>query len=134
MSQASAITEEDVHRILGSVDDPELHRPITELNMVRGVVIGPGRVHVSVALTVEDYPLKTKFNNDLISAVKTLGVEQVYVDFTTMTDDQRAGLRRQLHGDGAASIGDVFASSRVIAVASGKGGVGKSSVSTNPAV
>src|SRR5665809_167772 len=110
MSQASAITEEDVHRILGSVDDPELHRPITELNMVRGVVVAPGRVYVSVALTVEGYPLKAKLHDDVISAVKTLGTEQVYVDFTTMTDDQRTGLRRQLHGDGAAAMGDVFKS------------------------
>ncbi|MGH2750120.1 MAG: Mrp/NBP35 family ATP-binding protein [Actinomycetota bacterium] len=134
MSQASAITEEDVRRALGSVDDPELHRPLTELNMVRGVVVAPGRVRVSVALTVEGYPLKTKLHDDVISAVKTLGAEQVYVDFTTMTDDQRKELRRQLHGDGAVSMGDVFTSSRVIAVASGKGGVGKSSVSTNLAV
>jgi len=134
LSQASAITEEDVRRALSSVDDPELRRPITELNMVRGVVVAPGRVHVSVALTVEGYPLKAKIHDDVISAVKTLDVEQVYVDFTTMTDDQRAELRRQLHGGGAASMGDVFTSSRVIAVASGKGGVGKSSVSTNLAV
>ena len=134
MSQAGAITEEDVRRALGSVDDPELRRPITELNMVRGVVVAPGRVHVSVALVVEDYPLKARIHDDVISAVKTLGTEQVYVDFTTMTDDQRAGLRRQLHGDGAVAMGDVFTSSRIIAVASGKGGVGKSSVSTNLAV
>jgi ATP-binding protein involved in chromosome partitioning len=134
LSQASAITEEDVRGALGSVDDPELRRPITELNMVRGVVVEPGRVNVSVALTVEGYPLKAKLHDEVIAAVKTLGAEEVYVDFTTMTDDQRAGLRRQLHGDGAASIGDVFASSRVIAVASGKGGVGKSSISTNLAV
>jgi ATP-binding protein involved in chromosome partitioning len=134
VSQASTITEEDVHRVLGSVDDPELHRPITELDMVRGVVVGPGRVHVSVALTVEGCPLKARIHEDVISAVRSLGAEQVHVDFTTMTDDQRARLRRRLHGDGAASMEGAFESSRVIAVASGKGGVGKSSVSTNLAV
>jgi ATP-binding protein involved in chromosome partitioning len=134
LTPARVITEEDVRGALGSVDDPDLRRPITELNMVRGVVVAPDGVHVSVALTVEDYHLKSKIHNDVISTVKTLGAEQVYVDFTTMTDDQRSGLRRQLRGEGAVSMGDVFASSRVIAVASGKGGVGKSSVSTNLAV
>jgi ATP-binding protein involved in chromosome partitioning len=134
VSEASTITEEDVHRILSSVDDPELHRPITELNMVRGVVVAPDRVHVSVALTVDGCPLKAKIHEDVTAAVKSLGTERVYVDFTTMTDEQRAELRRRLHGDRAASTGEVFASSRVIAVASGKGGVGKSSVSTNLAV
>ena len=134
MSQASVITEEDVQRVLSSVHDPELHRPITQLNMVRGIVVGPDRVHVSVALTVEGCPLKARIHEDVTSAVKSLDVEQVHVDFTTMTDDQRAVLRKQLHGDGAESMGEAFASSRVIAVASGKGGVGKSSVSTNLAV
>jgi ATP-binding protein involved in chromosome partitioning len=131
LSQAVAITEENVRRALGSVDEPELRRPITELNMVRGVVVAPGGVRVSIALTVEDHPLKDKIHDQVLAAVRTLGAEQVYVDFTTMTDDQRAGLRRRLHGDRAGSVGDVFKSSRVIAVASGKGGVGKSSVSTN---
>lgn len=134
MSQASTITEEAVQRVLGSVEDPELHRSITDLNMVRGIVVAPRGVHVSVALTVDGCPLKAKIQADVTSAVKTLGAEQVYVDFTTMTDDQRAQLRRQLHGDGAVSMGEAFANSRVIAVASGKGGVGKSSMSTNLAV
>jgi ATP-binding protein involved in chromosome partitioning len=134
LPQASAITEENVRRALGSVDDPDLRRPITELNMVRGIVVVSRQVHVSVALAVEDYVPKAKLRDDVISAVKALGAEQVFVDFTTMTDDQRTELRRRLHGDGAVSMGDVFTSSRIIAVASGKGGVGKSSVSTNLAV
>jgi ATP-binding protein involved in chromosome partitioning len=134
VSHASTITEDDVYKVLGLVDDPELHKPITELNMVRGVVVASGQVHVSVALTVEGCPLQAKIHADVTSAIRALGVEHVYLDFTTMTDEQRADLRRQLHGDGATSMGDVFTSSRVIAVASGKGGVGKSSVSTNLAV
>jgi ATP-binding protein involved in chromosome partitioning len=134
VSHVSAITERDVHEVLSSVNDPELHRPITELNMVRGVVAAPDRVHVSIALTVEGCPLKAKIHHDVTSALRTLGVDQVHVDFTTMTDEQRAELRRRLHGDGAASTSDAFSSSRVIAVSSGKGGVGKSSVSTNLAL
>jgi ATP-binding protein involved in chromosome partitioning len=131
---AGAPTEADVHRVLGSVEDPELHKPLTELDMVRGIVVRPGQVHVSVALTVEGCPLKAQIQRDVTTAVKTLGVDQVFIDFTTMTDEQRATLRRQLHGDTPTSTTNVFESSRVIAVASGKGGVGKSSVSTNLAV
>ncbi|HEV3472465.1 MAG TPA: Mrp/NBP35 family ATP-binding protein [Actinomycetota bacterium] len=134
VSQASAITERDVHEVLRSVNDPELHRPITELNMVRGVVVAADGIHVSIALTVEGCPLKAKIHHDVTLALRGLGVDQVHVDFTTMTDDQRAELRSQLQGDGAASTSDAFASSRVIAVSSGKGGVGKSSVSTNLAL
>src|ERR671914_51190 len=102
--------------------------------MVRGIVVGPDRVHVSVALTVEGCPRNARIHEDVTSAVKSLDVEQVHVDFTTMTDDQRAVLRKQLHGDGAESMSEFFASSRVIAISSGKGGVGKSSVSTNLAL
>jgi ATP-binding protein involved in chromosome partitioning len=133
MGHAGAITEADVLEALARVDDPELHRPITELNMVRGVVLRPGRVHLSIALTVPGYPLKDKIQRDVSAALNTLGVGQVSIDFTAMTDEERAALRQDLHGD-APSSADVFASSRVVAVASGKGGVGKSSVSTNLAI
>jgi ATP-binding protein involved in chromosome partitioning len=132
--QTGAITEADVHDALASVEDPELHRPITELNMVRGIVVRPDQVHVSIALTVPGCPLKAKINADVTSAIKTLGTEQVFVDFTTMNDEERASLREHLHGGTVTSMGDVFAKSRVIAVSSGKGGVGKSSVSTNLAI
>jgi ATP-binding protein involved in chromosome partitioning len=134
LSEARAISEEDVRGALRSVADPELRRPLTDLNLVRGVVVARHAIRVSVALVVEDHPGKAKIHDDVVAAVKSLGAEQVHVDFTTMTDEQRVDVRRRLHGDGAASMGDVFRSSRVIAVASGKGGVGKSSVSTNLAV
>lgn len=133
MGQAVGITEREVHEALATVHDPELHRPITELNMVRGVLVRPDRVHVSIALTVPGCPLKAKIASDVTEAIRALTPAEVFVDFTTMTDEERTDLRRQLHGD-APSMADVFSSSRVIAVASGKGGVGKSSVSTNLAV
>src|SRR5918992_330237 len=134
MATIADISEADVHQALSGVDDPELHRPITELNMVRGVVVGSDQVRVSIALTVEGCPLKARIHEDVTSAVRSLGAERVTVDFTTMTDEQRAALRQQLHGDRPSTMSEFFASSRVIAVASGKGGVGKSSVSTNLAV
>lgn len=133
MTETGTIDEASVLEVLASVEDPELHRPITELNMVRGVLASPDRVRISIALTVEGCPLKAKIHDDVVAAIRTLGVESVEVDFTSMTDEQRADLRRQLHGNGA-SMSDALGSSRVIAVASGKGGVGKSSVSINLAV
>ena len=130
---ATAVTEADVREALASVDDPELHRPITELDMVRGLVVRRGRVHLSIALTVPGCPLKGQIQSDVASAVNALGIGDVSIDFTVMTDEERTALRQRLHGN-APSSSDVFAASRVIAVASGKGGVGKSSVSTNLAV
>jgi ATP-binding protein involved in chromosome partitioning len=127
-------TEADVRAALASVDDPELHQPITDLGMVRGVVVRPGEVQVGIALTVQGCPLKAKIHDDVTAAIRTLGVERVVVEFTSMTEEDRASLRARLQGDAPSSMADVFASSRVIAVASGKGGVGKSSVSTNLAV
>ncbi|MGH2693490.1 MAG: Mrp/NBP35 family ATP-binding protein [Actinomycetota bacterium] len=127
-------TEADVREVLAGVEDPELHRPITELDMVRGVVVEPAGVRVSIALTVPGCPLKAKINDDVSAAVRSLGVDRVFVDFTSMTDEQRAALRTRLHGNGPASAPEAFGRSRVIAVSSGKGGVGKSSVSTNLAV
>jgi ATP-binding protein involved in chromosome partitioning len=102
--------------------------------MVRGIVVRGGRVHVSIALTVEGCPLKATIQRDVAGAVRALGAEEVLVEFTSMTDEERAALRRRLHGDGAVSTSEVFASSRVVAIASGKGGVGKSSLSTNLAI
>lgn len=129
-----SVTEADVQEVLSRVEDPELHRPITDLDMVRGVVVRPDQIHVSIALTVPGCPLKAKIHTDVTDAVRSLGIESVFVDFTTMDDEERVALRRKLHGEAPSSITDVFASSRVIAVASGKGGVGKSSVSTNLAI
>ncbi|MQB00245.1 MAG: P-loop NTPase [Actinobacteria bacterium] len=127
-------TDTDVREALARVEDPELHRPITELDMVRGVVVDPGGVRVSIALTVPGCPLKAKIHEDVTAAVRSLGVDHVFVDFTSMTDDQRATLRTKLHGDGPSSVPEAFSRSRVVAVSSGKGGVGKSSISTNLAV
>ena len=90
MTTTAGIGEADVHQALSAVEDPELHRPITELNMVRGVVVGSDHVRVSIALTVEGCPLKARIHEDVTSAVRSLGAERVMVDFTTMTDEQRA--------------------------------------------
>jgi ATP-binding protein involved in chromosome partitioning len=145
-------TPEAVTAALRPVQDPELHRSIVDLGMVAGIDIDGGRVRIAVDLTVPGCPLKAEINNRVVEAVTALdGVDEAVVEFGVMSDEQREAIRRQLHGDPAATAGSAgpahghaegraipFADpdnrTRVILVASGKGGVGKSSVTTNLAV
>jgi ATP-binding protein involved in chromosome partitioning len=141
-------TASDVIEALRPVEDPELHRSIVELDMVRDVQVDGSRVAVVVALTVAGCPLRNEITTRVNDAVTALdGVEQVDLDFTVMTDEEREVLRRKLHGDPASTAGsqqahghaegrtipfaDPSSSTRVLLIASGKGGVGKSSVTTN---
>ena len=129
-------TQDQVTAALAGVEDPEIHRPITDLGMVREVVIDPsGAVAVTVSLTVAGCPLTERITADVTAAVGALpGVTSVSVSFDVMTDDQRRALQATLRG-GAAEKEIPFARpgslTRVYAVASGKGGVGKSSVTVN---
>ncbi len=122
--------------MLAGVEDPEIKKPITELGMVRDVVIGPdGRVVVGVFLTVSGCPLKETITREVTAAVTTLdGVTSVLVELDVMSDEQRKGLREQLRG-GQGEREVPFANpgslTRVYCIASGKGGVGKSSVTVN---
>ncbi len=146
-----AVSEELVVDALRPVQDPELHRSIVELDMVRSVAIDGPRVTVAVDLTIAGCPLRAEINRAVTDAVTALdGVDEAIVEFGVMTDEQRETLRRKLHGDPAATAGSAQAHghaegraipfadpdnrTRVILVASGKGGVGKSSVTTNLAV
>ncbi|MCA1824639.1 MAG: Mrp/NBP35 family ATP-binding protein [Mycobacteriales bacterium] len=132
-------TREQVDAALATVQDPEIHRPITELGMVKSVEIGQdGTVTVGIYLTVAGCPLRDKITNDVTAAVKRLdGVTAVRVDLDVMSDEQRQGLQTQLRGD-VPSREIPFAKpgslTRVYCIASGKGGVGKSSVTVNLAV
>jgi ATP-binding protein involved in chromosome partitioning len=145
------VTEGQVLDALRPVEDPELHRSIVDLDMVRRIAVDGPRVDVTVALTVEGCPLRSEITRRVDTAVSALdGVEAVDLDFTVMTDDERAALRTRLHGDPAATAGthqahghaegreipfaDPASTTRVLLVASGKGGVGKSSVTTNLSV
>ena len=123
---------------VGQVEDPEIHRTLEELNMLRELEVDPdGSVRVLVALTIPGCPLKGKLTEDVTAAARTVdGVSQVTVNFTSMTDEERNALTRDLRGEEPAEIPIARAGSktRVIAVSSGKGGVGKSSVTTNLAV
>jgi ATP-binding protein involved in chromosome partitioning len=135
----SAPSLDQVRAALATVNDPEIKRPVTELGMVDDVTIAAdGVVSVQILLTVASCPLKDTLTRDVTAAVGGLaGVSRVDVSLGVMSDQQRQGLREQLKGPGSAR--DIpFASpgslTRVLAVASGKGGVGKSSVTVNLAV
>ncbi|MDH3303540.1 MAG: Mrp/NBP35 family ATP-binding protein, partial [Acidimicrobiia bacterium] len=146
------ITEDQVREALRPVEDPELHRSIVDLGMVRSIDVSDdpaaggasSRVAVGIDLTIAGCPLRAEIDRRVRDAVVTLGpVSDVVIDFGVMTDEQREALRRQLHGDPSATAGsqqghghaegraipfaDPDNRTRVILVASGKGGVGKSS-------
>jgi ATP-binding protein involved in chromosome partitioning len=127
---------QQVTEALHGVNDPEIHKPITELGMVKNIhVAADGAVLVEVWLTVAGCPLRETITRDVTAAVGKLpGVSSVRVDLDVMSEEQRKALQSQLRG-GRAEPEIPFAQpsslTRVYAVASGKGGVGKSSVTVN---
>jgi ATP-binding protein involved in chromosome partitioning len=130
------VAEDDVRRALAKVDDPEIRKPITELGMVKDVdVDSDGNVHVTVYLTTAACPLRTEIEQRVIRAVADLPqVGAVSVTLDIMNDEQRTELRKYLRGDSKDPIipfAQPNSLTRVYAVASGKGGVGKSSVTVN---
>ncbi|MFI6075224.1 Mrp/NBP35 family ATP-binding protein [Actinoplanes sp. NPDC051343] len=138
MSAAPAATLEDaIQAALATVDDPEIRRPITDLGMVKGFTVADRRVTVELLLTVSGCPLRDKLNSDITAALtKIPGIEEVRIDFGVMTEEQRKALQATLRGGEAAAepvipFAQPGSRTRVYAVASGKGGVGKSSVTVN---
>ena len=132
------LTVDQVMTALSGVNDPEIKRPITELGMVEGVDIDGGTVTVKTLLTVAGCPLKDTINRDVTAAVQALpGVTSVQVDLGVMSSEQRSALHETLRG-GQAEREIPFAQpgnlTKVFAIASGKGGVGKSSVTVNLAI
>jgi len=130
---------DQVRAALATVQDPEIHRPITDLGMVKDVVVQPdGTVVVSIYLTVAGCPLRDKITQDTTAAVTAVaGVRDVQVTLDVMSDEQRTDLRKSLRGDSKDPVipfAQPGSLTRVYCVASGKGGVGKSSVTVNLAV
>jgi ATP-binding protein involved in chromosome partitioning len=128
--------ESAVRAALAGVNDPEIHKPITELNMIESLVVGAdGAVTVTVLLTVPGCPMKDRITRDVTDAVSRVeGVSSVDVKLGVMSDAQRTELRQSLRGDAPANeipFAQPGSRTRVYAVASGKGGVGKSSVTVN---
>ncbi len=128
-------TESEVRAALATVNDPEIRRPITELNMVESVAISGATVSVTVLLTVSGCPMKAELTRSVTAAVSEVeGVTDVQVHLGVMSDEQRTALRQQLRGDAPTNeipFAQPGSRTRVYAVASGKGGVGKSSVTVN---
>ncbi|MEY2399406.1 MAG: ATP-binding protein involved in chromosome partitioning [Actinomycetota bacterium] len=148
-----AVTAEQVTEALRPVEDPELRRSIVDLGMVKNVAINGDDVAVTVALTVAGCPLRNELTTRVTTAVQGIGVANVAVEFTVMTDEERGKVTEIMGGAGHGShAGHNHAQggghgapakpmpfregsrTRIIGVNSGKGGVGKSSVTVNLAV
>ncbi|RNL77297.1 Mrp/NBP35 family ATP-binding protein [Nocardioides marmorisolisilvae] len=130
---------EPVRAALATVNDPEIKRPITELGMVESVEVDDtGKVDITVLLTVAGCPLKDTINRDVTAAVSAVpGVTGIQLELGVMTAEQRAGLKDVLSGGQAQReipFGKPDSLTKVYAIASGKGGVGKSSVTVNLAM
>ena len=135
-SDVNADLSAAIRTALGKVIDPELRRPITELGMVKSIDIEPdGGVHVAIYLTIAGCPKKTEITERVTTAVADVpGTGAVKVSLDVMSDEQRTELRKRLRGDAPEPVipfAQPNSLTRVYAVASGKGGVGKSTVTVN---
>ena len=145
------IKTEEIYEALKPVQDPELNRSIVDLGMVKSVSVDNDQVTVEILLTIAGCPLKAKIENDISEALlETNQINKVQVNFGVMNDEERAKVRELVHGDPASTAGsqpahghaegraipfaDPSCKTRVLLIASGKGGVGKSSVSANLAI
>lgn len=126
-----------IQEALSKVNDPELHRSITELGMVQSIEQSGATVNLVILLTISGCPMRDRLTNDIKVAVLAVdGVNEVNIEFGVMIEEQRANIKKLLRNGREAFISFAQADSltRVIGVASGKGGVGKSSLTANLAV
>jgi ATP-binding protein involved in chromosome partitioning len=136
MSAPATTLAEAITAALATVNDPEIRRPITDLGMVESATVDGATATIGILLTVAGCPLRDKLREDITAAVLTVsGIDDVQINFGVMSADQRQRLQSTLRGPAAAEPVIPFAQpgsrTRVYAVASGKGGVGKSSVTVN---
>ncbi|MCD0448048.1 Mrp/NBP35 family ATP-binding protein [Actinocorallia sp. API 0066] len=132
---ALPLTTEQVTAALATVQDPEIRRPITDLGMVKSIdIAADGAVTVGVYLTVAGCPMRDRITKDVTDAVTKIGATSVRVELDVMSDEQRKELQTTLRGGQPAKeipFAKPSSLTKVYAVASGKGGVGKSSVTVN---
>ncbi|MGI8879934.1 MAG: Mrp/NBP35 family ATP-binding protein [Jatrophihabitans sp.] len=139
MGGVPSVDRSAVEAALATVQDPEIGKPVTELKMVKSIdITESGAVTVELLLTVSGCPMKDRLTRDTTAAVSAVpGVTAVRVDLGVMSDEQRTELRTQLRGGQPVAeipFAQPGSRTRVYAIASGKGGVGKSSVTVNLAV
>jgi ATP-binding protein involved in chromosome partitioning len=131
---ADGFSEAGIREALRDVRDPEIGRDLISLNMIQGIDIKGSLVRVGVSLTTAGCPLKHRITTDIRDRLILIdGIDQVEVDFGVMTDEDRQNLLTSLHG-GPSELAPAFrdeSKTRIIAVVSGKGGVGKSTVAVN---
>lgn len=133
------LTNEHILKTLQKIDDPELHKSIVDLNMVRNIQVNGTDISLDIILTIPGCPLKAKIQQDVEEALKAIGASKVSITFGSMTDDERRSLTASLKSEKVTDKGMpkmLLPDSGVkfIAVTSGKGGVGKSTVTINLAV
>lgn len=133
MSNISTDSADLVREAVGRVSDPELRRPLSELGMIKGVEVSNGIAAIGIALTISACPMALRIERDVRAAAQSVaGILEAQVSISVMTDEERAALLAKLRG--GRNRAHPFTSeslTRVIAVSSGKGGVGKSTVTTN---
>ncbi|OAG70402.1 sodium:proton antiporter, partial [Corynebacterium ulcerans] len=135
MTTQHNLSESTVRAALARVEDPEIGRPITEIGMVKSIVINGNDIHVEIYLTIAACPMKNTLTENTRAVLEELpGVGEVSVSTDVMSDDQRRELRQTLRGSTEEPVipfAQPDSTTRVFAVASGKGGVGKSSMTVN---
>ncbi len=126
-------TEQQISDVLGEIQDPELHRGLNDLNMVRGIAIEGSQVSVLIALTIPGCPLKDYFHTVIPAKLKEsfAAISHVEVNLTSMTEQEREALVGSLRKDAPAPFARSDSTTQVIAIGSGKGGVGKSTTTVN---
>jgi len=126
-----------IREALSKVSDPELHRSITELGMVESIEVAGKSARVHILLTIAGCPMRDRLDRDIRSAVLAVdGISEVELTFGAMNEEQRDAVKKMMRGgrDKTIQFADPSSLTRVIGVASGKGGVGKSSMTVNLAV
>jgi ATP-binding protein involved in chromosome partitioning len=125
-------SRDEILKALETVIDPELRRSIVELEMVRSIDAADGLVRVTVSLTTPGCPIRSHFETAVRQAVGALeGVERVEVGFDVLSDQEKAGLQQKLGRPGGLPEGALAQVSNVVCIGSGKGGVGKSTITAN---
>ena len=128
---------EKIHKELATVSDPELRRPLPDLGMIESVAYSNGKAEVTILLTISGCPMRDRLKKDVESALDRIEeISDVQLTFGVMNDEQRNNVKKILHGGVEKFIPFAQPDSltRVIGIASGKGGVGKSSITVNLAV